>query len=58
MSKYVITYTVELDVPEGKSGEMEAFYWHDRLLRYPDADVDLPEHVHWVKTMPDVREEK
>ena len=56
MSKYIITYTVELDVPEGKSGELEAFYWHDRVLR--DSDTDLPEHVYWVKTMPDVREEE
>lgn len=56
MTKYLITYSVELDVPEGKSGEMEAYYWHDKLLRHPDTE--LPEYVHWVKTLPDVREDK
>lgn len=55
MTKYTITYTVELDVPEGKSGELEAYYWHHKVLR--DSDTDLPEHVHWVKTLPDVQEE-
>lgn len=56
MSKYVITYTVELDVPEGKSGELEAFYWHDRLLR--EGDIKLPSYIDWVQRLPDVREDK
>lgn len=56
MSKYTITYSVELDVPEGKSGEMEAYYWHFKTLL--NSDTELPEYVYWVKTLPEVREDK
>jgi hypothetical protein len=55
MTKFIFTYDIEIDVPEGKDGRMEAFYWHDRLLR--DPDYPLPEHVHWVRTMPQVKED-
>lgn len=56
MTKYLITYSVELDVPEGKSGEMEAYYWHFKTLQ--DSSIELPEYVQWIKTLPDVREDK
>lgn len=52
MAKYIITYGVELEVPEGKSGELEAYYWHDTILRDPDRD--LPDHVTWVQTLPKI----
>jgi hypothetical protein len=56
MAKYIITYEVELEVPEGKSGELEAYYWHDTILRDPERT--LPEHVYWVRTMPKVELEE
>jgi hypothetical protein len=56
MRKFTITYYVELDVPEGIDGRMEAFYWHDKVLR--DSRTELPEHVYWVRTLPEVKEEE
>jgi len=53
MAKYTITYTVELDDTTGRDTALEAYYWHEALLR--DSDTDLPDHVLWVRTMPDLQ---
>jgi hypothetical protein len=52
MAKYNITYSVELDETPNRDTALEAYYWHDKVLR--DSDTDLPEHVLWVKTLPDL----
>ena len=54
MTKYIITYTIDLDVPESIYPEMEAYYWHYKVLK--NSDTELPEHVHVVNTVPDVKE--
>ena len=53
MAKYTITYSVELDETPNRDTALEAYYWHDKLLR--DSDTDLPDHVQWVKTLPDLQ---
>ena len=55
MAKYLITYSVELD-PQTDNGALEADFWLRRTLANPD--LDLPEHVYWVQTIPKVTEEK
>jgi hypothetical protein len=54
MAKYEIVYAVELEVPEGTDPKMEAYYWHEKLLR--NSEIELPEYVDWVRTAPLVRE--
>ena len=53
MAKFEITYMVELDEAPNRDTALEAYYWHDKLLR--DSDTELPEHVLWVKTVPRAR---
>lgn len=55
MAKYLITYSVELD-PQTDNGALEADFWLCRVLANPD--LDLPEHVYWVQTVPKVTEDK
>jgi hypothetical protein len=55
MPKFNITYSVELEVPEGVDPRIEAYYWHDRLLR--DSKTELPDNIYWVQTLPDIQEE-
>jgi hypothetical protein len=52
MAKYNITYSVELDEAPNRDTALEAYYWLDKVLR--NSDTDLPEHVLWVKTLPDL----
>lgn len=54
MAKYLITYSVELDKKPDIDNRLEAYYWHERTLR--DTDFELPEHVLWVNTMPEIQE--
>jgi hypothetical protein len=55
MPKFKIVYSVDLDSPEGIDPRVEAYYWHMRSLTNPDEE--LPKHVYWVKTVPDIQEE-
>lgn len=48
MAKYEITYDVEIDSDNGH----EAVFWLERILRNPE--LELPEHVSWVRTVPTV----
>ncbi len=53
MAKFEITYSVELD-PQTDNGALEASFWLTRTLGNPD--LDLPDHVEWVQTVPKVTE--
>jgi hypothetical protein len=53
MAKYQITYSVELD-PQTDNGGLEASFWLTRVLRNPD--VELPDHVYSVQTIPTITE--
>lgn len=53
MAKFEITYSVELD-PQTDNGGLEASFWLNRTLNNPD--LDLPDHVEWVQTVPRVTE--
>ena len=50
MAKFEIIYMVELHEAPNRHTALEAYYWHDKLLK--DSDTELPEHVLWVKTVP------
>ena len=53
MAKFEFTYSVELEEQPNIDTILEAYYWHDKVLRNPE--VNLPEHVLWVKTLPEAR---
>lgn len=48
MAKYTITYDVGID----SDNPHEAVFWLERVLRNPE--INLPDHVHWVRTVPTV----
>lgn len=55
LAKYTITYSVEID-PQTDNGALEADFWLRRTLANPD--LDLPDHVYWVTTVPKIAEDK
>lgn len=50
MAKYEITYDVEIDSED----PYEAVFWLQRVIRNPE--LNLPDHVYWVRTVPQVRD--
>ena len=52
MAKYEIVYDVEIDSDNG----LDAVFWLKQVIRKPN--LELPDHVHSVRTVPLVREVK
>lgn len=50
MATYTITYDVEIDSDNGQ----DAVFWLKQVIRKPN--LELPDHVHSVRTVPIVTE--